>query len=144
MTVRDQNLQNIGFLTATFKIHQTATVDDLKDADIGKAVSLSGNYEVSLGTNGGILLGKLVDLSLTDADNGKRVATVQIGGICTLTSAATTPVIGNRVVVNGDRRGQAGAGAGGLRPRRRQRGQGHGRQRQRQHGCDADIELTPE
>lgn len=101
MTVRDQNLQNIGFLTATFKIHQTATVDDLKDADIGKAVSLSGNYEVSLGTNGGILLGKLVDLSLTDADNGKRVATVQIGGICTLTSAATTPVIGNRVVVNG-------------------------------------------
>jgi hypothetical protein len=101
MTVRDQNLQNIGLLTATFKIHQTATVDDLKDADIGKAVSLTGNYEVNLGTNGGILLGKLVDLSLTDADNGKRVATVQIGGICTLTSAATTPVIGNRVVVNG-------------------------------------------
>lgn len=101
MTVRDQNLANIGIVTATFKIHQTASVDDLKDADIGKAVSLSGNYEVNLGTNGGILLGKLIDLSLTDADSGKRVATVQVGGICTLASAATTPVIGNRVVVNG-------------------------------------------
>jgi hypothetical protein len=101
MTVRDQNLQNIGFLTATFKIHQTANLDDLKDADIGKAVSLSNNYEINLGTTGGTLLGKLIDLSLTDADNGKRVATVQIGGICTLTSAATTPAIGNRVVVNG-------------------------------------------
>ena len=101
MTVRDQNLSTIGFQTATFKIHQTAGVDDLKDIDIGKAVSLTGNYEISLGTNGGVLLGKLIDLSLTDADNGKRVATVQVGGICTLTSAATTPAVGNRVVVNG-------------------------------------------
>lgn len=101
MTVRDQNLQTIGLLCATFKIHQTAGVDDLKNVDIGKAVSLSGNYEVNLGANGGALLGKLIDLSLTDADTGKRVATVQIGGICTLPSAATTPAIGNRVVVNG-------------------------------------------
>jgi hypothetical protein len=101
MTVRDQNLETVGFLCATFKIHQTAGVDDLKGVDIGKAVSLSGNNEVSLGTNGGQLVGKLIDLSLTDADVGKRVATVQIGGICTLGSAATTPVVGNRVVVNG-------------------------------------------
>ncbi len=101
MAVRDQNLQSIGFQTATFKIHQTANLDDLKDIDIGKAVSIVGNYEISLGTNGGILLGKLIDLSLTDVDNGKRVATVQVGGICTLTSAATTPAVGNRVVVNG-------------------------------------------
>lgn len=101
MTVRDQNLDTIGFQTATFKVHQTAGIDDLKDVDIGKAVSLSGNYEVNLGTNGGVLLGKLIDLTLTDADNAKRVATVQIGGICTLASAATTPAIGNRVVVNG-------------------------------------------
>jgi hypothetical protein len=88
-------------LCATFKVHQTTGVDDLKDADIGKAVALSGNNEVGFGTNGGQLLGKLIDLSLTDADNGKRVATVQIDGICTLVSAATTPVLGNRVVVNG-------------------------------------------
>ncbi len=101
MAVRDQNLSTIGFQTATFKIHQTTGVDDLKDADIGKAVSLTGNYEISLGTNGGVLLGKLIDLSLSDADTGKRVATVQVGGISTLTSAATTPAVGNRVVVNG-------------------------------------------
>jgi hypothetical protein len=49
MTVRDQNLQTIGFQTATFKIHQTTNVDDLKDADIGKAVSLSGNYAAYTG-----------------------------------------------------------------------------------------------
>jgi len=101
MTVRDQNLETIGFQTATFKIHQTAGVDDLKDTDIGKAVSLTGNYEINFGTNGGMLLGKLIDLSLTDADNGKRVAAVQIGGICKLAAAATVPVVGNRVVVNG-------------------------------------------
>ncbi len=101
MTVRDQDLQNIGFLTATFNIHQTTGTDDLKDEDIGKAVSMVGNYEISLGANGGLLLGKLIDLSLTDADNGKRVATVQIGGVCKLPAAATVPSIGNRVVVDG-------------------------------------------
>jgi hypothetical protein len=101
MTLREQNLETVGFLCATFKIHQTAGVDDLKDTDIGKAVSLSGNNEVNLGANGGQLLGKLIDLSLTDADNGKRVATVQIGGVCTLPTAATVPSVGNRVVVNG-------------------------------------------
>ncbi|OGC94194.1 MAG: hypothetical protein A2W25_04940 [candidate division Zixibacteria bacterium RBG_16_53_22] len=101
MTVREQNLETVGFLCATFKVHQTTGVDDLKDTDIGKAVVLSGNNEVNLGISGGQLLGKLIDLSLTDADNGKRVATVQIGGICTLVSAATTPAVGNRVVVNG-------------------------------------------
>jgi hypothetical protein len=101
MTVRDQNLETVGFLCATFKVHQTTGVDDLKDADIGRAIALSGNNEVNLGTNGGQLLGKLIELSLTDADNGKRVATVQIGGICTLAATATVPAVGNRVVVNG-------------------------------------------
>jgi len=101
MAVRDQNLQTIGFQTATFKIHQTAGSDDLSDSDIGKAVTISGNYEVGPGSNGAMLLGKLIDLSLTDADNGKRVATVQIGGICKLPAAATVPTVGNSVVVNG-------------------------------------------
>ena len=94
-------MQNVGFMSATFKVHQTAAVDDLKDEDIGKAVSIAGNYEVSLGASGGVLLGKLIDLSLTDADNGKRVATVQIGGVCILPAAATVPSVGNRVVVDG-------------------------------------------
>jgi hypothetical protein len=101
MTVREQNLQTVGFATATFKIHQTTGIDDLKNADVGKAVSIMANYEVGFGASGALLLGKLIDLSLTDADNGKRVATVQIGGICALPAAATVPVVGNSVVVNG-------------------------------------------
>lgn len=101
MTVRAQDLQTIGFQTATFKIHQTAGSDDLDDADIGKAVSILGDYEVGPGSNGDILIGKLIALSLTDADVGKRVATVQIGGVCTLPAAATVPSVGNGVVVNG-------------------------------------------
>jgi len=102
MAVRDQNLQTIGFQTATFKIHQTAGSDDLTDSDIGKAVTILGNYEVGPGSDGDLLLGKLIDLSLTDADEGKRVATVQIGGICTLAAAATVPSAGDSVVIDGN------------------------------------------
>ncbi len=101
MATRELNLETTGALYATFKIHQTAGVDDLQDDDIGKAVTIVGNYEIGLGNSGDILLGKLIDLSLTDADNGKRLATVQVGGIVTLPAAATIPAIGNRVVVNG-------------------------------------------
>ena len=101
MAVREHNLDAISGLLATFKIHQTTGNDDLKDTDIGKAVALTGSYEIGFGSTGDPLLGKLVDLSLTDADKGKRVATVQISGVMTLPSAATIPVIGNRVVVNG-------------------------------------------
>jgi len=35
MPIRDQNLETIAPLLATFKIRQTANVDDLKDANIG-------------------------------------------------------------------------------------------------------------
>ena len=101
MTVRDQNLETTGALYATFKVHQTAGNDDLVDADVGKAMSIMGNYEVGFGANGSILLGKLIDLSLSDADEGVRVATVQVAGIMTLPVAATVPSVGNRVVVNG-------------------------------------------
>jgi len=101
MTVRDQDLATIGFQTATFKIHQTAGADDLSDSDIGNAVTLTGNYEVGPGSSGDILLGKLIALTLSDADVGKRTATVQIGGICTLPAAVTVPSVGNKVVVNG-------------------------------------------
>jgi hypothetical protein len=101
MSVREQNLQTVGFLAATFKIHQTGGVDDLKDDDIGNAVTITGDYEAGPGSNGDILLGKLISLSLTDADVGKRVATVQIGGICTLPVVSTVPSVGDRVVVDG-------------------------------------------
>lgn len=101
MSIREQNLEAIGAVYASFKVHQTAGENDLADSDIGKAVTIAGNYEVSLGSNGGVLLGKLIDLSLTDADTDGRIATVQIGGIMTLPAVATVPSVGNQVVING-------------------------------------------
>lgn len=98
MTIRAQNLETIHPVYATFAIHQTTGVDDLKDVNIGEPVSLTGNYEIGRTSAGSILLGKLVALTLTDADHGQRLATVQIGGICTLAVSATVPTVGNRVV----------------------------------------------
>ncbi len=98
MGIRDQNLETIAPVLATFKISQTAGIDDLKDADLGKAVTLTANYTVAPCTSGSLLLGKLLALTLSDADNGGREATVQIGGICRLPISTTYPVIGNRVV----------------------------------------------
>ncbi|MBK7143085.1 MAG: hypothetical protein IPH75_13510 [bacterium] len=98
MSIRDHNLESIAPVFASFKIHQTTGVDDLKDANLGQPVMLTGNSEIGPITNGGQLLGKLIALTLTDIDTGKRVATVQIGGICRLAVSATVPVIGNRVV----------------------------------------------
>ena len=98
MTVRDHNLESIGEVFATFKVHQTAGVDDLSDSDIGKAVKLTANYEIGPGTDGAQLLGRLVALTLTDADDGKRLATVQVGGVCNFPITTTYPALGNRVV----------------------------------------------
>ncbi|GAB4327975.1 MAG: hypothetical protein Kow0074_23640 [Candidatus Zixiibacteriota bacterium] len=100
MSVRVQNLDSIGAVLATFTVSQTAGSDDLTDADIGKAVTLTADYEVGPGADNDTLLGKLIDLTLQDADTGKRMATVQIGGICTL--PLSTPVPGvNQMVVCG-------------------------------------------
>ena len=98
MSIRDQNLETIAPVLATFKIHQTTGVDDLKDTNLGQPVMLTGNNEIGPITNGGQLLGKLISLSLTDADNGKRVAAVQIGGVCRLAVSSTVPSVGNRVI----------------------------------------------
>jgi hypothetical protein len=97
MGIRDQNLEATGAAFATFSIKQTAGVDDLKDSDIGKAVKLTGNNQVGPATDGSVFLGKLVDLTLTDAENGKRVATVQIGGVMTVPISTTYPTVGDRV-----------------------------------------------
>ena len=98
MSVRDQNLETIAPVLATFKISQTASVDDLKDANIGQPVKLSGNNEVGPITADSQLLGKLISLTLTDNDDGDRLATVQIGGVCRLAISTTYPSVGNRVV----------------------------------------------
>lgn len=98
MSVRDQNLDAVAPVLATFTIKQTAGVDDLKDVNIGQPVKLTADGEVGPIGAGDILLGKLIDLTLTDKENGKRLATVQVGGICRLAVSATVPVVGNRVV----------------------------------------------
>ncbi len=98
MGIRDQDLEATGAVYATFSIKQTAGVDDLKDQDLGKTVQITSGNTVGPSTDGSMVLGKLVDLSLTDADNGKRMATVQVKGVMTLPITTTYPVVGNRVV----------------------------------------------
>jgi hypothetical protein len=98
MGIRDQNLEATGAVLVTFSIRQTGAVDDLKDSDIGKAVQVTGNNQVGPTTDGSVFLGKLVDLTLTDADDGKRVATVQIAGVMAVPITSTYPQTGDRVV----------------------------------------------
>jgi len=98
MGIRDQNLEATGAIFASFRVKQTGGVDDLKDADVGKAVTLTGDNQAGPATDGSVLLGKLIDLTLTDAEAGKRVATVQIGGVMTLPITTTYPAVSNRVV----------------------------------------------
>ncbi len=98
MSVHEHNLESIAEVFATFQIKQTGGVDDLTDADIGKSVTVTGNYEVGPGANGDLLLGKLIGLSLEDGQDGARVATVQIGGVATMSTTTPVPVVGNAVV----------------------------------------------
>ena len=98
MGIRDQNLEASGAVYLTFDINQTAGIDDVKNSDIGKAMQLVGNYKVKTVADGTMVIGKLTALTLTDADNGKRRATVQVAGVMNLGIAATYPVIGNRVI----------------------------------------------
>ena len=98
MNVRKQDLDVIAPVLATFTIKQTSAVDDLKDTNIGEPVTISADGETGPITDGGLLLGKLVALTLSDNDDGDRLATVQVGGICRLAIGTTYPVIGNRVV----------------------------------------------
>ncbi|MDF1545617.1 MAG: hypothetical protein P1R58_11005 [bacterium] len=98
MSVRDQNLESIAPVLATFSISQTGSVDDLKDSNLGEPVELTDDSEVGPISAGGQLLGKLISLTLTDNDDGSRKATVQIGGVCRLAVSATVPSVGNRVI----------------------------------------------
>ncbi len=98
MTVRDHNLESVGEVFATFTIHQTGGVDDLADDDIGCAVRLTDNHEIGPGADGATLLGKLITLTLQDGDDGDRLATVQVAGVCNLPITTTYPTVGDRVV----------------------------------------------
>ncbi len=98
MSIREQKLDTIAPVLATFGIHQTTGVDDLKDANLGEPVTLTDDNEIGPIGSGDQLLGKLISLTLSDNDNGDRLATVQVGGICRLAVSATIPSVGNRVV----------------------------------------------
>ena len=98
MAIREQNLETVAPVLATFAIHQTSGVNDLKDANLGEPVALTGSNEIGPIGDGDRLLGKLIDLTLSDADDGHRVATVQIGGVCRLPISATYPSVGDSVV----------------------------------------------
>ena len=98
MSVRNQDLQAIAPVLATFDIHQTAGVDDLKDANIGEPVTLTGSNEIGPIGAAELLVGKLISLTLSDNDDGDRQATVQVGGICRLDVSATVPNVSDRVV----------------------------------------------
>jgi hypothetical protein len=98
MPIRDHNLDSIGELYATFKVKQTAGVDDLNDSHIGRAVTLTGSNEVGPGVDNAVLIGKLIDLTHEDRDTGRRLATVQIAGVCRLPVGAPFPSVGERVV----------------------------------------------
>ena len=86
----------IGALYATCDVHQTAGNYDLVADDVGKAVSLSGSNEVDLGSDGGVLLGRLETV-------GNGLATVQVSGVVRLevNTGQTAPAVGDRVVVDG-------------------------------------------
>ena len=98
MAIRPHDIDSLAPVIATFKIAQTASVDDLKDTNIGSAVTISANSTVTLCGAGDLVLGKLLSLTLTDADDGDRVAAVQVGGVCRLPIAVTYPTVGDRVV----------------------------------------------
>jgi hypothetical protein len=98
MSIREQNLETVAPVLATFSVSQTGGVDDLKDTNLGEPVELTGNNEIGPITAGGRVLGKLISLTLSDGDDGERLATVQIGGICRLAVSATVPSVGDAVV----------------------------------------------
>ncbi len=98
MTVRSQNLEAIAPVLMTFSIHQTTGTDDLKDTNIGDPVTLTGDNTIGPVSAGVLVLGKLISLTLSDNDDGDRLATVQVGGVCRLAVSATVPSVGDRVV----------------------------------------------
>ena len=98
MATRVQNLDSIAPVLATFGISQTGGIDDLTDAHIGQAVTFTGDNEVGPTNDGDQLAGRLIGLTMTDRDNGDRLATVQIAGVCRLKTTSTYPQAGNHLV----------------------------------------------
>ncbi len=100
MTARERNFEAIAPVLATFKIHQTNGKDDLTDDNIGEPVMLTGSLEVGPTAPLSKVLGRLVAIP-TPCDDGPTLATVQIGGICTLPARRPLPGIGDPVIGGG-------------------------------------------
>lgn len=85
----------IGALYASFAVHATDGVPDLGLSERGDAVVLSGNNEISHGSNGDRLLGRLENVT-------SSIATVQIRGVTRFALAESNPpAVGDAVVVDG-------------------------------------------
>jgi hypothetical protein len=95
MTRRVDN-QDIGALYATFEINRTGADYDLSSEEIGGAVALTDNNRISLGMDGGKVLGCLKHVC-------GGLATVQICGVTrlNLNLDKTLPTVGDGVVLDG-------------------------------------------
>lgn len=86
----------IGANYASFSISKTGENYDLTDSDLGKAVVLSADNTINLGSDGGSLIGRLEHVV-------GGLATVQISGVVRMdvNGSKTAPDVGNAVVVDG-------------------------------------------
>jgi len=92
-------------LQLTFEVDASANQDFTRtDLDNGLAAcALTGNNKVGMGTAGGRLLGKVIKVS-EELQSGTAVpvlCTVQVTGVARFKYAATTPVIGQKVEIDG-------------------------------------------
>jgi hypothetical protein len=92
-------------LQLTFEVDASANQDfTLTDLDNSlTACSVTGNNKVGMGTAGGRLLGKVIKVS-EELQSGTAIpalCTVQVTGVARFKYAATTPVIGQKVEVDG-------------------------------------------
>jgi len=92
-------------LLLTFEVDATAN-QDFNQADLDNglcAAVMTGDNKVGMGTAGGRLIGKVIKVS-EELQTGTAVpalCTVQVTGVARFKYAATTPVIGNKVEVDG-------------------------------------------
>lgn len=91
---RSVSNNGIGALYGTFDVDQTENDYDLTADDVGKAVALSGDNEVDLGSDAGLLLGRLEHVQ-------EGLATVQVSGVVRLPYVSPAPTVGDQVVING-------------------------------------------
>jgi hypothetical protein len=92
------NFPGIAAVYAPFNIKLVGSEPQLTEADIGKAVGITDDYEVGLGSAGGKLLGRLQEIN-TDLNR----ALVQIAGIMrlSLNNQQSLPGLGHAVVIDG-------------------------------------------